>query len=118
VVLGAAVADDIIGLLLLAVVSGLFVAKSLSPTVMAGRVAVAIGFLVGAILIGQVAAGALLRVAQRMRTRGVLVASAMGFCVVLSVLEERSGVGQVSGVFEVGRGVDDIRHTVAVATQS
>jgi Kef-type K+ transport system membrane component KefB len=116
IVLGAAVADDIIGLLLLAVVSGLFVAKSLSPTVMAGRVAVAIGFLVGAILIGQVAAGALLRVAQRMRTRGVLVASAMGFCVVLSALAERSGLAPIIGAFAAGLVLSRTEHKLHLET--
>src|SRR5438876_734751 len=83
VVLGAAVADDVIGLLLLAVISGIYGARAPSAAAVVGRVGLALGFLVAAILIGQLAAAALLRVAQRMRTRGVLVASAMGLCVVL-----------------------------------
>jgi Kef-type K+ transport system membrane component KefB len=102
VVLGAAVADDVIGLLLLAIISGLFGAKALSTGAMAGRVGVALLFLVGSILIGQVAAGALLRLARRMRTRGVLVASAMIFCVVLAALAERSGLAPILGAFAAG----------------
>lgn len=102
VVLGAAVADDVIGLLLLAIVSGMYGATSLSPAAIVGRVGVALGFLVGTIVIGQIAARELLRVAQRMRTRGVLVASAMGFCVVLSALAERAGLAPIVGAFAAG----------------
>src|SRR5258708_7628127 len=55
VVLGAAVADDVLGLLLLAIASGLYGAGSMSPAVMALRGGAAVGFLVGSILLGQVA---------------------------------------------------------------
>src|SRR5260370_11405496 len=102
VVLGAAVADDVMGLLLLAIASGLYGAGSMSPAVMALRGGAAVGFLVGSILLGQIAAEALLRVARRMRTRGVLVASAMGFCVVLSALSEQAGLAPIVGAFAAG----------------
>jgi Na+:H+ antiporter len=101
-VLGAAVADDVIGLLLLAIVSGLYGAKALSAGAMAGRIGVALLFLVGSIVVGQVAAGLLLGVARRMRTRGVLVSSAMGFCMVMAALADRAGLAPIVGAFAAG----------------
>jgi Kef-type K+ transport system membrane component KefB len=116
VVLGAAVADDVIGLLLLAVVSGLYGAKALSAAAVVGRIGLALGFLVAAIVVGQIAAGILLRVARRMCTRGVLVASAMGFCVVLSALAERCGLAPIVGAFAAGLVLARTEHRLHLET--
>src|SRR5207249_5391201 len=69
-----------------------------------------------AILIGQLAAAALLRVAQRMRTRGVLVASAMGLCVVLAALAERSGLAPILGAFAAGLVLARTEHKLHLET--
>src|SRR5690606_2328978 len=67
VVIGAAVIDDILGLVILAVVSGLAAGAALTIFGIAKTFAVAVGFLVAAVIIGNVVAPKLFGVVDRMR---------------------------------------------------
>jgi Kef-type K+ transport system membrane component KefB len=106
IVLGAAVIDDVLGLLVLAVVTAVAAAadegRQLAGAHVAGAVAKATVFLVGAILLGVVLAPRLFRIAARLRARGVLLASGLAFCFVLSWLADVVGLAPIVGAFAAG----------------
>jgi len=102
VVLGAAVVDDVLGLVLLAVVSGL----AETGTVAAARtgliLAKAITFLVVAIGLGIRYSPVLLAWVGQMKVRGSLIVYAIFFCVLLAAAAERSGLAAIIGAFAAG----------------
>jgi Kef-type K+ transport system membrane component KefB len=65
-------------------------------------VAKAAAFLVGAILLGVLFAPRLFRLAARIRARGVLLASGLAFCFVLSWVADAVGLAPIVGAFAAG----------------
>ena len=102
IVLGAAVIDDVLGLMILAVVSGL----CLTGTVCTGDIAkitlLALGFIVGAIAIGIPLAPYMMKIVRRLRVRGMLTISAVLSCLVLAYSAERLGLATIVGAFAAG----------------
>src|SRR6185436_3699812 len=88
IILGAAVIDDVLGLMLLAVVAGAIKASASGEALSALAVAVialkAIVFLVGSIALGQLVVPGLLRGAGRLKSEGVLLTLAISFCLLLA----------------------------------
>jgi Kef-type K+ transport system membrane component KefB len=114
IVLGAAVTDDVIGLILLAVISGLASGGSISMAGTTRVVATALLFLVGSIVVGQWCASPLLHLAQRMRSRGTLCAAAVGFCFVLAALAAKAGLAPIIGAFAAGLVLARTEHRVPI----
>ncbi len=79
IVIGAAVLDDVIGLIILSVVSGLAAGGALTALGIGKVAGLAIGFLVAAILVGSVAAPLIVKAAGRMRVDGALGSLALAF---------------------------------------
>ena len=110
IVLGAAVIDDVLGLILLAAVSGVIEAADRGPgTAEAGGhaaiawiVAKAIGFLFGALLLGSWLAPRLFRTAARLRGGGVLLGVALAFCFGMSWAAAQAGLAPIVGAFAAG----------------
>jgi Kef-type K+ transport system membrane component KefB len=106
IVLGAAVIDDVLGLLVLAVVTAVASAAEAGTRLAGGEVAVAVGkataFLLGAIVLGVVLAPRLFRLAALIRARGVLLATGLAFCFVLSWLADVVGLAPIVGAFAAG----------------
>jgi Kef-type K+ transport system membrane component KefB len=106
VILGAAVIDDVLGLIVLATVSGLIEAAaggaSVSPFAIAGTIGRAAGFLTGAILIGRWIVPRMFRVAARLPGRGVLLPLALSFCFLLAYLAHLAGLAPIVGAFTAG----------------
>jgi len=102
VILGAAVIDDVLGLIILAVVTGLVVTGNISAWQIGQTTALAVAFLVGAILIGAPVTPYLLRIAKKLRTRGVLTVSAFIFCLALSYLAHELKLATIVGAFAAG----------------
>lgn len=103
VVLGAAVLDDVVGLIILSVVSGLAAGGDLVPLEVARITAVAIGFVVAALVIGSIIAPpAFKRVAAFERSGGVLGPVALAFALLLAWLADRSGSAMIIGAFAAG----------------
>jgi Kef-type K+ transport system membrane component KefB len=102
VVLGAAVADDVLGLVILSVVAGLARTGHVSLWSMVTLLLGAVLFLTAAITIGVRLAPFFVRWADRMQTRGSLIVWAVLFCTVLAVLAERSGLAAMIGAFAAG----------------
>jgi Kef-type K+ transport system membrane component KefB len=102
IVLGAAVVDDVLGLVILAVVTGLSGAERFSSTGVVLVLAKAVFFLVAAVLLGIRLAPTFLVWVGRMRTRGSLIVAALVFCVLLAAFFERIGLAAIVGAFAAG----------------
>lgn len=102
IILGAAVIDDVLGLIILAIVAGLVVTGTLSTLMVVKVTGLAIVFLVGAIVLGVPVAPHLLKIAQRMRTRGILTISAFVFCLFLAFTAESLQLAGIVGAFAAG----------------
>ncbi len=101
-ILGAAVIDDVLGLVILGVVSGLAGGGALSVLGVARTLAVGIGFLVAAIAVGLALAPRIFTLIERMRVRGVLLVSAFAFLLLLAALADRAGSAPIIGAFAAG----------------
>ena len=102
VVLGAAVVDDIVGLIILAVVTGVAQTGSVSFTAVGLLSGKAIAFLVVAILIGIRLAPALIRWIGRMQARGTLIVYSVVFAVALAAVADLMGLATIIGAFAAG----------------
>lgn len=112
IILGAAVIDDVLGLVILAVVAGIVVAAEtgvpLEPISLLKIMALAIGFLVGAIVIGQVLVPRAMKYIARLRTHGVMLVSALIFCFLLSYLANAVGLATIVGAFAAGLILEEV----------
>jgi len=102
IILGAAVIDDILGLLILSTVLEITSGRKPNPLAIAGTMGLAIGFLVVAVIVGVRFAPNLIRLAQKLRTRGVLVSVAFLFCLALAYSTEYLGLAEIVGAFAAG----------------
>jgi Kef-type K+ transport system membrane component KefB len=102
IVLGAAVIDDVLGLIILAVVSSVVTDGSVSLAKVAITAGTAIAFLVGGIVIGLRLAPYMLVAAKQVRTRGMLTISAFLFCLVFAYVAHKLGLAPIVGAFAAG----------------
>jgi len=106
IILGAAVIDDVLGLIILAVVSGIITAADQGLSLSLGSAAwitvKAVGFLAIAVGAGKALAPALFRLAAHVRVPGVLLISGLVFCFLLSYLAAKVGLAPIVGAFAAG----------------
>lgn len=103
IVLGAAVADDVMGLVVLTVVVRLVTQGSVSALSVAGILVVAIGFLVVGGLIGFGIAPPLFSWVERLsRSTGTLVAIALAFTLAFAQLADAAKLAPIVGAFVAG----------------
>ncbi len=112
IILGAAVIDDVLGLLVLAVVSGIITAASSGAALSAGAIGLilvkAFLFLVGALVVGSLLSPRVFRGALSLRSRGVVLAVSLGFCFVLAYLALRAGLAPIVGAFAAGLVLEEV----------
>ena len=112
IILGAAVIDDVLGLLVLAVVSGVIRAAATGAVLPAGAVVMivvkAFLFLAGALVVGSLLSPRVFRGALSLRTRGVVQALSLGFCFLLSYLAALAGLAPIVGAFAAGLVLEDV----------
>ena len=112
VILGAAVIDDVLGLVILAVVAGVIAAAdsgaALSGSAIGLVVLKAALFLFGALAVGVVASPRLFGIAARLRGRGVLLATALVVCFVLAALASAIGLAAIVGAYAAGLILEDV----------
>ncbi len=102
-VLGAAVADDVLGLVILTVVVRLVTTGSVSAATIATTVGLAIGFLVFTTFVGVRIAPALFGMVKRWaRTPGTLVALALAFTLACAELAQLARLAPIVGAFVAG----------------
>jgi len=105
IVLGAAVIDDVMGLIVLAVMAGLAGggAGGGSTWVSAGLVTgKALLFIVGALVAGRALAPRLFRLTSRLHGKGVVFTSALVTCFVLAWTADAVGLAPIVGAFAAG----------------
>jgi Kef-type K+ transport system membrane component KefB len=111
IILGAAIIDDVLGLLLLAVVAGAINAEGAGTALSLWQIFFialkAFAFLFGAILSGRYLVARLFRQAGRLETRGVLLALAVSFCFLLAWLAALVGLAPIVGAFAAGLVLDE-----------
>jgi Kef-type K+ transport system membrane component KefB len=114
IILGAAVIDDVLGLLILAVVAGAIKAAGTGAVISLGDVALiatkALVFLIGSIAIGHFLVPKLLGGAGRLETRGVLLTLAISFCLFLSWAAAEVGLAPIVGAFAAGLILDEVHY--------
>lgn len=114
IILGAAVLDDVLGLIVLAVISGVITASEqgsgFSLMAVGWILAKSLLFLVGAFVVGQWLAPRVFRVATRMRGEGFLLTIALAFCFGLAFLAGRAGLAPIVGAFAAGLILDEVHY--------
>lgn len=102
VVLGAAVVDDILGLIILAVVTGVALTGGVSLGAVAVLTGKAVVFLAVALGLGLRLAPMLVGWIGRLRARGTLVVYSLVFAMALAAVAERIGLATIIGAFAAG----------------
>ncbi len=114
VILGAAVIDDVLGLVILAVVGGVIQAANTGAELSYGDAGMIVGkaalFLFGAVALGLVISPRLFGLASRLRGRGVLLATALVFCFGLSYLAAAIGLAAIVGAYAAGLILEDVHY--------
>lgn len=102
VVLGAAVLDDVVGLLILSVVSALVAGESVSMGSVALNTVVSLGFIVAALVVGSRLVPPLFRIIEEVETTGALGILALVFALALAWLASASRSAPIIGAFAAG----------------
>ncbi|HYX21046.1 MAG TPA: cation:proton antiporter, partial [Thermoanaerobaculia bacterium] len=102
IILGAAVVDDVLGLVVLAVVSKVAGGGRLELSTVARSTGLAIGFLVAALALGIPLGRRFISIVERARVRGVLGAMSFAFALVVAWLAKASDSAPIVGAFAAG----------------
>jgi Kef-type K+ transport system membrane component KefB len=106
IILGAAVIDDVVALVILAVMKGAVESAQAGGGVSVAGVAVvaakALVFLVGAVVVGKLVVPQLFRGAGKLEGRGVLMALAVSICFALAWAAAALGLATIIGAFAAG----------------
>lgn len=109
IVLGAAVIDDVIGLIILAVVSAIVTAGAVNLGTIAVITAKALVFLTGAVVLGQILAARLGRILSRIHTgMGMKFTLAIAFALLTAHFAEAIGLAPIVGAFAAGLVLDPV----------
>lgn len=111
IILGAAVIDDVLGLVVLAVVSGAVTAAAtggpgLSVLAVGGILARAVLFLGVTVGVGHLLSGPIIRLAARTGQHGILLVFGLALCFTLSFAAELVGLAGIIGAFAAGLMLD------------
>jgi Kef-type K+ transport system membrane component KefB len=101
-IIGAAVIDDVLGLVMLALVVGLAAGSDVTMGTITWTLLKAVGFLVLAVIIGNFIGPHLFDFVGRLRVRGVLLVSAFCFALLLAALADISDSAMIIGSFAAG----------------
>jgi Kef-type K+ transport system membrane component KefB len=114
IILGAAVIDDVQGLVILAVVTGIIGAgnngATLSYAAIGAVVVKASLFLFGSLLLGVYLSPRLFSLASKLQASGVLLALGLAFCFVLAWLANLIGLAPIVGAFAAGLVLEDLHY--------
>jgi len=106
IILGAAVIDDVLGLVVLAIISGLIIGANTGATLTTGAILWLITkialFLIGSLIVGVMFVPRLMRQVSRLESEGMLFTFALAFCFLLSYLATLIGLASIVGAFAAG----------------
>lgn len=115
IILGAAVIDDILGLVILAVVAGIITAvgsgsgEGVSSGAVLWIIFKAVAFVVGAIVVGSFVLPHYFKLAIRLRGKGVFLSFCLLVCFALSYLAGKVGLAPIVGAFAAGLILEEVQ---------
>lgn len=110
IVLGAAVLDDVLGLVVLAVVSAIVSTGAIDLGGVVVILGKALAFLVGALMLGRWIAPRMSRAFARIHTGvGMKFTLAIGTCLVFAFLAQQMGLAAIVGAFAAGLVLDEVQ---------
>lgn len=111
IILGAAVIDDVLGLIILAVVQGIILARNQGVELEFSSLMIIVGkagaFFIGSILIGVFFSPKLFRLASYLKTQGVLLTLSLMICLFMAWLASIIGLAPIVGAFCAGLILED-----------
>lgn len=102
IIIGAAVLDDVLGIIILAVVASLAKTGEVEITNVLYLIVSAVAFLVGAILLGRLFNPYFVKIVDELKTRGQLLIPALIFAFVLSYIATAIKLEAILGAFTAG----------------
>lgn len=117
IILGAAVIDDILGLIILAVVAGIITAVSsgasdgISSVAILWIISKAVLFIVGAIALGSFILPRFFDLAFKLKGKGVLLSFSLLVCFLLSYVAGQIGLAPIVGAFAAGLILEEVHFT-------
>lgn len=108
VVLGAAVIDDVLGLIVLSIVSAVAVTGAIDAASIARISGIAIVFVIGALAIGLWVTRGVYRFAAVLRSPHVLGAVSIALCLLLGGISALSGLAAIVGAYAAGLLLDEV----------
>jgi Kef-type K+ transport system membrane component KefB len=102
IILGAAVADDVLGLVVLAVVSRVAATGTVSATEILRATGLSFGFLLLALALGIPIGARLIRFVEKGSVRGFLVAASVAFACLVALAAKKAGSAEIVGAFAAG----------------
>ena len=108
VILGAAVIDDVLGLMVLAMVSALAVEGTASAGTVARIAGTACAFVIGSLVIGLYVTRGVYRVAATLRAPQVLGALSVAVCLLMSGASATAGLAAIVGAYAAGLILDEV----------
>lgn len=114
IILGAAVIDDVLGLVILAVVSGVISAANTGGQLASTDVLLIIGkaaaFLIAAIVIGSWLSPRMFRLCSKLHIRGLLLTVSLAFCFFLAWIANSIDLAPIVGAFAAGLVLDEAHY--------
>jgi Kef-type K+ transport system membrane component KefB len=114
IILGAAVIDDVLGLLILTTVTAVIGAagagRSINIMGLGGILAKALVFLFVSVVAGLWLSPRLFSFATRLRSRGLLMTLSLSFCFLLAFFAQRVGLAPIVGAFTAGLILEDVHY--------
>jgi Kef-type K+ transport system membrane component KefB len=102
IVLGAAVIDDIIGLIILAVVANIMAGGELTAASVGLTTLIAFGFVIGVVVLGRFVIPPLFNLLSRVGREETLGTMALAFAFLIAFLADRAGSALIIGAFSAG----------------
>ncbi len=107
IIVGAAVIDDVLGIIVLAVVASLAKTGEVDLLNVVYLIASASGFLLGAIFLGKFFNHSFVTIADKLQTRGALLIPALTFALVMAVVANLIHLEAILGAFAAGLVLDE-----------
>lgn len=101
-VIGAAVIDDVMGLVILGIVTALVGGSHVGVFEIGRSVLFAVGFLTAALAVGFALAPRIFALIDKMQVRGVLLVSAFSFALIVASLANMVGLAMIVGAYAAG----------------
>ncbi len=118
IILGAAVIDDVLGLIVLAVAQGIIISLGSAATggaafgmkELALICVKAFGFLLGSLVLGRYVSRSMFKAASYLKGNGLLLVTALAFCFGMSWLASAVGLAPIVGAFAAGLILEHVQY--------